>query len=207
MLQSRSVHCNKIVERTVSGVFYLCDVLKLVVHGLYKCTFSQANLVSHTHERVSHIVLDFCDELYPIYKEAFKKSFPIYPLSPKSFPLMFLSNASSLRGSLSSTPPVVNTKFRIFPLSLIIKYNLNPKNHSKEHFPRLAKPSKVLWIWIRWLRHTRRGGLSTKLIPVHSPNKTCLIKTVSCRSTSFSNSTKRLYDTVLGNISLQCLQI
>ena len=153
------------------------------------------------------LFLTFVTSCIPSTKRLSKRVFPIYPLSPKSYPLMFLSNAPSFRGSLSSTPPVVNTKFRISPLSLIIRCNLNPKNQPKEHFPRLAKPSKVLWMWIRWLRHTRRGVLSTKLIPVHSPNNTCLIKTVSCRSTSFSNSTKRLYDTVLGNISLQCLQI
>ena len=71
----------------MSGVFYLCDVLKFIIHGLYKCSLSQADLISHTHERVSHIVLDFCDELYSIYKETFKKSFSDISFITKEFSL------------------------------------------------------------------------------------------------------------------------
>ena len=127
-----------------------------------------------------------------------KSVFPIYLLSPKSFPFMFFNNTTSFNGSLSSTQPVVKTKFKISHLSLIIRCSLNPKNHHIEHLPRLARTSNVLCISMRWLRHTRKGVLSTKLIPVHSPSRTCLMNAVNCNSTSFSSSTKRLYDTVLG---------
>ena len=60
-------------------------------------------------------------------------------------------------GSRSSTFPGVNMKLRISPLSLIIRCNLNPKNHPIEHLPRSASPSNVLWIRILWLRQTRKG--------------------------------------------------
>lgn len=49
------------------------------------------------------LFLTFVTSCIPSTKRLSKRVFPIYPLSPKSFPLMFLSNAPSLRGSLSST--------------------------------------------------------------------------------------------------------
>ena len=66
-------------------MFYLCDVLKFIINGFYKCPFSQTDIVRHTLKRVFYIVLYFCDELCSIHKESLKKSFPIYLLSPKSF--------------------------------------------------------------------------------------------------------------------------
>ena len=86
----------------------------------------------------------------------------------------------------------MNMKLRISPLSLIIRCSLNPKDHPMEHFPRSARPSNVLWIRIRWLRQTRKGGKSTKLIPVQLPGRTFLMKMVRGSSTPFSSSTKRL---------------
>lgn len=62
-----------------------------------------------------------------------------------------------------------------------------------EHLPRSARPSKVLWINMRWLQQTPNEIESTKLIPIQVPNRTFLMKMVSGSSTSFSNSTKRLY--------------
>ena len=113
-------------------------------------------------------------------------------LSAHSFPLMFSRNVPCFNGSRSSTFPGVNIKLRISPLSLIIRCNLNPKNYPIEHFPRSASPSNVLWIRILWLRQTRKGVESTKLMPVHVPSRTFLMKMAIGSSTSFSNSTKRL---------------
>ena len=81
---------------------------------------------------------------------------------------MFFNETPSYNGSLSSTHSVVKTKFKTSPFSLIIKCRLNPQNQPIEHLPWLVTPSRVLWMRIRWLRYTRRGVLSTKLIPVHS---------------------------------------
>ena len=54
-------------------------------------------------------------------------------------------------------------KLRIYTLSLIISYSLNPKNHPIEYFPHSANSSNVLWIRILCLRQTRKGVESTKL--------------------------------------------
>jgi hypothetical protein len=96
-------------------------------------------------------------------------------------------------------------KFNISPLSLIIRCNLNPKNHPIEHFPRVARPSKVLWICILWFRQTHNGVESTKLMPVHVTSNTVLMNMTIGKRTSFSNSTKRLYDTLRGNRCDKCL--
>ena len=155
-------------------MFNLCDILKLIIDCFYKRAFPQANHVGNAHKRVFHIVPDLGEQLDAVNKKTLKRVFPIYPLSPKSFHFMFFKRTPSFNGSLSSTSPVVKTKFNISPLSLIIKCCLNPKNQPIGHLPRLASPSKVLWMRIRRLRHTHRGVLSTKLIPVHSPSNTCL---------------------------------
>ena len=76
----------------------------------------------------------------PSMKRFSNRALPIYPLSPKSLPFMFFNNTPSFKGSRSSTFPVVNMKFNISPLSLIIRCSLNPKNHPIEHFPRPASP-------------------------------------------------------------------
>ena len=102
----------------------------------------------------------------PLRKRFSNKACPIYPLSAHSLPFIFFRNLFCFNGSRSSTFPCVSMKLRISPLSLIIRCSLNPKNHPMEHFPRSARPSKVLWINIRWLRHTRNGVESTKLMPV-----------------------------------------
>ena len=128
----------------------------------------------------------------PLRKGFSNRAWPIYPLSAHSFPLMFYENLPCFNGSRSSTFPGVNMKLRISPLSLIIRCSLNPKNHPIEHFPRPASPSNVLWIRILWLRQTRKGVESTKLMPVQVPSRTFLMKMVMGSNTSFSSSTKRL---------------
>ena len=70
----------------------------------------------------------------PFRKRFSNRACPIYPLSAHSFPLMFSRNLPCFNGSRSSTFPGVNMKLRISPLSLIIRCNLNPKNHPIAHF-------------------------------------------------------------------------
>ena len=128
----------------------------------------------------------------PLKKRFSNRAWPIYPLPAHNFPLMFSRNLPCFNGSLSSTLPGVNIKLRISPLSLIIRCSLNPENYPIEHFPRSASPSNVLWIRILWLRQTRKGVESTKLMPVQVSNSTFLMKMVMGSNTSFSSSTKRL---------------
>ena len=67
-----------------------------------------------------------------------------------------------------------------------------------------ATPLKTLCMWMRWFLQTLSGVLSTKLMPVHLPSSTFLMKMVSGTATSFSSSTKRLYDTIFGNKCRRC---
>ena len=61
-----------------------------------------------------------------------------------------------------------------------------------EHLPLCAIPLNVLWIWIIWFLHTRKGVELTKLTPVHLPKSTFLMNRPNGMATSFSNSTNRL---------------
>ena len=58
----------------MSGVFYLCDVLQLIMDRFNQSTFSEQNIVRHTHQGISHIVFDLSDKLYAIKEKAFKQS-------------------------------------------------------------------------------------------------------------------------------------
>ena len=82
------------------------------------------------------------------------------------------------KGLRSSISPGVIIKLRISPFSSQIKCNLKPKSQPIEHFPLWAMPLKTLCICILWFLQTRSGVLSTKLTPVHLPNKTFLINEV-----------------------------
>ena len=78
-------------------------------------------------------------------RTGFRTRLDRYTLCPhKVFPLISLRKFPCFNGSPSSTFAGENMKFRISPLSLITRCSLNPKNHPMEHFPRVARPSKVL---------------------------------------------------------------
>ena len=73
-----------------------------------------------------------------------------------------------------------------------------PKNQPMEHLPLCAMPLNTLWTCILWFRHTLRGVLSAKLMPVHLPSSTFLMNSARGMATSFSSSTNRLYETTSG---------
>lgn len=133
----------------------------------------------------------------PSTNSLWKRFLLMYPLSPTSLPYMKSTKALYSKGLRSSTSTGVIIKLRSSPFSLQIKCNLKPKNQSMEHFRLWDIPLKTLWICILWFLQTRSGVLSTKLMPVHFPNKTFLINKASGMTTSLSNSTIRLYETTL----------
>ena len=65
-------------------------------------------------------------------------------------------------------------------------------------FPRLANPSKVLWLKIRLLWQTLILVLSTKLIPVHFPKQAMFRKSIIGANTLCSTAMKRLHESCLG---------
>lgn len=107
-------------------------------------------------------------------------------MSAQSFPLIFFKKFPCFNGSLSSTFAGVNIIFKNSLLLLII----NQMEIKSEELPHVALSTRS-----QWLRHTRSGVESTKLISIHGPNSTCLMKMASDNRASFSNCTKRLYYT------------
>ena len=99
-------------------------------------------------------------------------------LPPNSLPYIRSMNTLYSKGLRSSISLGVIIKLRSSPFSLQIKCNLKPKSQPIEHFPLWAMPLKTLCICILWFLQTRSGVLSTKLTPVHLPNKTFLINEV-----------------------------
>ena len=92
-----------------------------------------------------------------------------------SFVISWIPQANSL---LNSSPSWYSLCHRP-TFSLQMRCSLKPKNHPMEHLPRCAIPLKTLWMCILWFLHTLSGVLSTKLIPVHLPSRTFLMKMAS----------------------------
>ncbi len=54
-------------------MFNLCDVLQLVIDSFNQRPFSENNFIGYAHEGVSHVVLDFGNQLYPIHEQVLKQ--------------------------------------------------------------------------------------------------------------------------------------
>ena len=65
----------EIGEGTMSGMFYLCNVLKLVIDGFHQSSFPEDNLVIHGHQDVLHVTFDLGNELDSIHEKKVEKSF------------------------------------------------------------------------------------------------------------------------------------
>ena len=78
---------NEVVERAVTGMLYLRDVLQLVVDSLNYGHLAQQNLVLRTHEHVPHFVAHARDELYSVDEEHLEKGHAdIAPVSAELVP-------------------------------------------------------------------------------------------------------------------------
>ena len=64
----------KVIEWTMSGVFYLRNVLQFVIDCFEQGSFSEQNLVGNTHQWILHIVFNSSDKLYAIKKKVLKQS-------------------------------------------------------------------------------------------------------------------------------------
>ena len=165
LLNERCLKCS------VCSIFFSSSLI-VSIKALFLSRVLSAILIN----KFFMLLLTFIISWIPLKKRFSNKTYPIYPLSVHSSPLIFFKNSPYFNGSRSSTFADVNMKLRTSPLSLIIRYNLNPKNNPMEHFPRSANPLNVLWIRICWLRQTPNGVESTKLMLAQVPNKTFLTK-------------------------------
>ena len=104
-------------------------------------------------------------------KKTSNKAYPIYSFSTQSLPFMFFRNLFLFQQLTTSHISQCEHAIKVPFLSLIIKCSLKPKNHPIKHFPHSTNPSKVLWINMRCLRHTRSGVESTKPMPIQASTK------------------------------------
>ena len=64
----------QIVDRAMSGVVYLTDVLQLVIHSLDDSSLPEKDLVIQTHQRVLHVLPDLCHQVYVVHEQFLKKA-------------------------------------------------------------------------------------------------------------------------------------
>ena len=57
----------------MSWVFYLSDVFKFVINRSDQSSFAKHDLVGDRHQRVPHVVLDFCDNLNTVHEQELKQ--------------------------------------------------------------------------------------------------------------------------------------
>ena len=84
------------------GVFHLCNILKLVIHGFHQCSFEEDYLVIHRHKYVPHVTFDLGDQLYAIQEKEVKKPFVDVSFVPAEFAAYLLH-----KGSIFQRIPVI----------------------------------------------------------------------------------------------------
>lgn len=55
------------------GILNMTDVFKFIVYSFNKRPFPEQDFVIKIHERVLHVLLNLCDEVYVIDKKALKQ--------------------------------------------------------------------------------------------------------------------------------------
>lgn len=64
----------------MSGVFYLCNVLQLIIHRLNDRSFPEKKFVRNAHQRALHVAFQLGDKLYSVNEESLKESLADIPL-------------------------------------------------------------------------------------------------------------------------------
>lgn len=57
----------------MSCMLNMTDILELIVDSLYDRSLAEHDFVMKVHERVLHVLLDFCDQVYVIHEKAFEE--------------------------------------------------------------------------------------------------------------------------------------
>ena len=52
----------------MSGMLNLTDILQPVIYSFNHGSFPKHQLVMQVHQRVLHVLLDFCDQMYVVHK-------------------------------------------------------------------------------------------------------------------------------------------
>ena len=84
----RSEHVNdEVLKASVPGVLDLCDVLQLVIDGLYDGPLPEQQFVRDAHQRAFHVVPQLRDELYAVDVKPFKEVLADISLVRDEFPV------------------------------------------------------------------------------------------------------------------------
>src|SRR6188768_639183 len=113
-----------------------------IEHGLDEEAFAQHDLVSHGHQVVRHVSADTRNEVQAALPECLEQvltdiAFVGVELA-RQMPGHFIQH-----GAVGGVAGVIFTAM-IWPLWLMTKCSLRPKNHPMLVLPRAAKPSKTL---------------------------------------------------------------
>lgn len=103
-------------------MFYLSDILQLVIDRLYKSAFPQHNLVSDRHKRISHIALDFCHKLYSVHEQELKELFAYISLVTTEFTFDILNER--LRVQWLAVIDIAGCEHEVQNLAAIIYYQV-----------------------------------------------------------------------------------
>src|SRR3954469_6620441 len=123
--------------------------LEGIQDGFDEEALAQHDLVSHGHQVVPHVAADTSNEVQAALPECLEQvltdiAFVGIELAGQ-VPRDLIQN-----GAVGVLPGVIFTAM-IWPLWLMTKCSLRPKNHPMLVLPRAAKPSKTLWRWMRRL--------------------------------------------------------
>lgn len=106
----------------MSGVFYLCNVLQLVINRFNQGPFSEQDLVGNAHQRVLHIVFNFSDKLYAIKGKALKQILADISLVGTQFSFNVLQELTLLQRLV--VIHVCGSEHKIENLPFIIDYQI-----------------------------------------------------------------------------------
>lgn len=138
-------------------MFHLCYIFEFIIDSFDNGSFPEKQLVETDINAPFMLLFNLVISCIPSTNSLTNRFLPIYPLSSTNFPQINSTKDLYSRGLRSSKLSGIIMKFKSSPRSLHMRYNLNPKNRPMEHLPLCAIPLNVLWIWILWFLHTRKG--------------------------------------------------
>ena len=111
----------------MTGMFYLTNVLQLIINSLDQRSFPEHNLVMLKHQGILHTLLQTCNKVDSVNEELFKEVFrDIPPVSEELPEDPFVEVHVFQGGSVVYINPESEENPSSSPLSLMIKWSLNP---------------------------------------------------------------------------------
>ena len=122
----------------MSGVFYLCNIFKFVIHGFYDCSFPEQQFVGNGHQRPSHVVFSLVTSYMPSTNSLWNRFLLTYTLSLINFPYTNSTKALYSKDFRSSTSPGCYHKIQKFPFLIANQVQLEAEEPAHRAFPSLG---------------------------------------------------------------------